>query len=125
MPVIVVQRFPMFESSSLTARDEFRRHVARISYISNDNPTTGQDADPSNGGVVQAQTQPGLGRKLQSATHKVPNNVRMTDHQLVAVLLLGCLSSVEILAECSFDARSVLEELLKNRRGDWLNVIEI
>lgn len=108
---------PVSINVKLSAGHAFRWHMSRVTNDTNDDTTTGQDADPSDGGMIQAETQPCLGRELKSPADKVTNHIRMTDHQLITVLPLRGFSTMEVLPEGSLDTGSVLEELLKREIG--------
>lgn len=97
----------------LSTGHAFRWHVSRVTNNADDDTTTGQNTDPSDGGMIQAETQPCLGRELKSPADKVTNHIRMTDHKLITVFLLRGFSTVEELPEGCLDTGSVLEELLK------------
>lgn len=96
----------------LSTCDEFGRNMSRVANTAHDDPSARQNTDPGDGRMVQTQTQPTLCRKLQSPTHKVSNDVRMADDQLMAVLFLGCVCPMKIFTESRFNASTVLEELL-------------
>lgn len=103
----------------LSTGHKVRGDVSRFADATHQHATTWQNTDPGDGGMVQAETQPPLGRELKGPAHKIPDHVGMTDHQLVAVLVLGRLCAMEELAKGRLDTGPVLEELLKEmeRRG--------
>lgn len=52
-------------------RQLFRRHKSRVSQSSEGHPAAGPDGEPRDAAVVQAHTQPSLGRKLQSPARRL------------------------------------------------------
>lgn len=97
----------------LSTGHKVRGDVSRVADATHQHATTGQNTDPGDGGMVQAETQPPLGRELKGPAHEIPDHVGMTYDQLVAVLVLGRLCAMEELAKGRLDTGPVLEELLK------------
>ena len=68
-----------------------------LSETAETDPATGADGEDGQGGVLQGDPQPGLGRELEGAADKVSDDVSVADHDLVTVSALSRVSSVEIL----------------------------
>lgn len=75
--------------------------------------------------MVQRHSQPALGRKLQSAADKVANYVGVADEDCVRVFELLGRCSVEMRSESRFNARSILEELLKVQKALNISVVQL
>lgn len=62
---------------------------------------------------MKRNSKPSFGRELKSTADKVPNDIGVTNEESVGVGCLRGFRTVEVRPECSFDPRTVLEELLK------------
>ena len=71
--------------------------MAGLAQTAETDPAAGPDGDDGQGGVLQGDPEPGLGWELEGPTDEVSDDVSVTHHDLVAVLTLSRLSSVEIL----------------------------
>ena len=80
-----------------TCGQHLRLEVPGLAQTAETDPAAGPDGDDGQGGVLQGDTQPGLGWELEGPTDEVSDDVCVTHHDLVAVLTLSRLSSVEIL----------------------------
>ena len=80
-----------------TCGQHLRLEVAGLAQTAETDPAAGPDGDDGQGGVLQGDPEPGLGWELEGPTDEVSDDVSVTHHDLVAVLTLSRLSSVEIL----------------------------
>ena len=64
-------------------------------------PAAGADGQDCQRGVLEGDTEPGLGRELKGSTDEVSDDIGVADHHLVTVPALAGLGSVEILNSCA------------------------
>ena len=71
--------------------------MSGLAQTSEADSATGSDGEDGQRGVLQGDPQPGLGRELERSADEISDDVGVADHDLVTVLSLGRLGSVEIL----------------------------
>lgn len=104
----------------------FAREVASVADRVDYHAAAGSDRHPGEAAVVQRKPKPSLRWELQRPTDEVANDVAMTHQNLVAVLLLLGIGTVEVLSEGALDACSVLEVfLLVGRKGERKKKIKL
>ena len=81
-------------------------------------PTVGSNEQMSDAAVWQVKAEPRLGGKLQRATEEVAYDVGVAHHDLVRVLELFGLGTMEVFAEGGFYAATVCEELLNKSKNN-------
>ena len=86
--------------------------MARLSHPSDADSAVRSDCQPGERGVLQTDPEPCLGGKLESATDKISDDIGVTHNDLVTVLCLRWLRSVEMFPECRLYPGSVSEVLM-------------
>lgn len=72
------------------------RKMSRVPQTGQGDSSVGTDRDPGDGGVLQADSEPRLGGKLERPAGKVADHVGVAHHQFHAVFLLVGRGAVEI-----------------------------
>lgn len=75
--------------------EELTRHKTTIAEQSHRDTAGWRDCNPAHRSVVQSQTQPSFGGKLEGSDEAVPNDVAVTDNNCVRVFSLRRVSSVK------------------------------
>lgn len=97
--------------------DLVRRHEPCVPKGPERYPAIGSDHQVSDAAVVEGEPEPAFGRELQRPAHDIADDVGVTDEDLIAVLFLPGVCSVDVVPERSLDPGSVLIILLRAERG--------
>lgn len=95
------------------ARDLVWGHEARVTQRSKGHSAVGTDHQVSDAAVVERQSQPTFWGELQCSADDVADDVGVAHEDLVAVLLLLGVRSVDEVSKGSLDAGSIFVILLR------------